>query len=118
MAIILIPLIGAIAAGCTAVIKPSEHAPACAKVLADLFSKYLDSNAYAIINGAVAETTQLLELKWDYLFYTGSTNVGKIVAAAAAKHVTPHTLELGGKCPVYIDNKTDINLAAKRILWG
>lgn len=114
----MVPLVGAIAAGCTAVIKPSEHAPASAKVLTELFPKYLDPNSYALINGAVKETSLLLDLKWDHIFYTGSLQVGKIVAAAAAKSVTPYTLELGGKCPVYIDEKTDINLAAKRILWG
>jgi aldehyde dehydrogenase (NAD+) len=113
-AIILIPLIGAV----VAVIGSSEHAPACVKALVDLFPKYLDSNAYAIINGAVKETTQLLDLRWDYIFYTGSTDVGKIVAAVATKHVMPHTLELGGKCPVYIDDKTGTNLAAKSILFG
>jgi aldehyde dehydrogenase (NAD+) len=115
----MLPLIGAIAAGCTCIVKPSEFNPACAQLLADLFPKYLDSKAYRIVNGATAETTALLELKWDHIFFTGSGRVGRIVAAAAAKNVTPITLELGSKSPVFIDaGNTDIELAAKRILWG
>lgn len=114
----LAPLVGAIAAGCVAVIKPSEHAPAVAKALADLFPKYLDPNAYTVLVGAIAETTHILELRWDYIFFTGGEGVGKIIAAAAAKHVTPHTLELGGQNPAVIDDDVDLALAAKRILWG
>ena len=109
---------GAIAAGCTAVIKPSELCPTVSNALADLFPKYLDSNAYAIVNGAVEETTKLLELRWEHIFYTGSNRVGRVVAAAAAKHVTPLTLELGGKCPVVIAPDANIELSAKRILYG
>ncbi|ETW75178.1 hypothetical protein HETIRDRAFT_330758 [Heterobasidion irregulare TC 32-1] len=112
------PLVGAIAAGCTAVIKPSELCPTVSNALADLFPKYLDSNAYAIVNGAVEETTKLLELRWEHIFYTGSNRVGRVVAAAAAKHVTPLTLELGGKCPVVIAPDANIELSAKRILYG
>ncbi|KAJ7638413.1 Aldehyde/histidinol dehydrogenase [Roridomyces roridus] len=116
---IMLPLIGAIAAGCPCIVKPSEFAPACAQKLAELFPKYMDSSAYRIVNGAVTETTALLELKWDHIFFTGGGPVGRIVAAAAAKNVTPLTLELGSKSPVFIDaGKTDIELAVKRILWG
>jgi hypothetical protein len=115
----MLPFIGAIAAGCTVIIKPSEFNPTCAQLLADLFPKYLDSSVYRIVNGAVAETTVLLELKWNHIFFTGSGHVGRIVAAAAAKNVTPITLELGSKSPVFIDAaNTDVDLAAKRILWG
>ncbi|KAJ6598007.1 Aldehyde/histidinol dehydrogenase [Mycena sp. CBHHK59/15] len=115
----MLPLIGAIAAGCTCIVKPSELNPACAQLLAELFPKYLDAAVYRIINGAASETTSLLELKWHHIFFTGSGRVGRIVAAAAVKNVTPLTLELGSKSPVFIDaNNTDINLAAKRILWG
>ncbi|KAJ6544108.1 Aldehyde/histidinol dehydrogenase [Mycena capillaripes] len=115
----MLPLIGAIAAGCTCIVKPSEFNPACAQLLADLFPKYLDSSAYRIVSGAATETTALLELKWDHIFFTGSGHIGRIVAAAAAKNVTPLTLELGSKSPVFIDaGNTDIELAAKRILWG
>ncbi|KAJ7889922.1 Aldehyde/histidinol dehydrogenase [Mycena olivaceomarginata] len=115
----MLPLIGAIAAGCTAIVKPSEFNPACAQLLADLFPKYLDASAYRIVNGAVPETTALLDLKWDHIFFTGSGRIGRVVAAAAAKNVTPVSLELGGKSPVFIDaDNTDVELAAKRILWG
>ncbi|KAI4524946.1 aldehyde dehydrogenase [Schizophyllum commune Loenen D] len=113
------PLVGAIAAGCPAILKPSEHTPSVAALLAELVPKYLDSEAYAVVNGAVAETARLLELKFDHIFFTGSTNVGRIVAAAAAKQLTPTTLELGGKSPVFVDaENTDIEIAAKRVLWG
>ncbi|TFK50665.1 aldehyde dehydrogenase [Heliocybe sulcata] len=112
------PLIGAISAGCPAVIKPSEVAPAYAALIAELIPKYLDPTAYAVVNGGVAETTKLLELQWDHIFYTGNGRVGRIVASAAAKHLTPVTLELGGKSPVIIDAECDIDIAAKRLLNG
>ncbi|KAJ6466021.1 Aldehyde/histidinol dehydrogenase [Mycena vitilis] len=115
----MLPLIGAIAAGCTCIVKPSEFVPSCAQLLADLFPKYLDSSAYRIVNGSVPETTALLELKWNHIFFTGSRPVGQIIAAAAVKNVTPLTLELGSKSPVFIDGgHTDMEIAAKRILWG
>lgn len=71
-----------------------------------------------MVSGGVEETTELLKLKFDYIFYTGSTRVGQIVHAAANQHLTPCTLELGGKSPVYIDQTVDIPLATKRIMWG
>ncbi|KAF8582940.1 aldehyde dehydrogenase [Ramaria rubella] len=112
-------LIGAIAAGCTVVYKPSELSPHAAAALTELFPKYLDPKAYTIVNGAASETSHLLSFKWNHIFFTGSRRVGQIVAEAAAKHITPVTLELGGKCPVYIDaENTALDLAAKRILWG
>lgn len=117
--IALNPFIGAIAAGCTAVLKPSEYTPAVSSLLTELFAKYLDPDAFAVINGAEAETTRLLELRWDHIFFTGSTHVGRIVAAAAAKQLTPVTLELGGKSPVFVDaGHVDLEIAAKRLLWG
>ncbi|KZT25852.1 aldehyde dehydrogenase [Neolentinus lepideus HHB14362 ss-1] len=115
----LCPLVGAIAAGCAVILKPSELAPATAQIFADLIPKYLDPNAYAVVNGAVAETSALLNLKWNHIMYTGGIRVGRIIAAAAAKNVTPVTLELGGKSPVFVDvDNTDIEIAAKRILFG
>ncbi|EGN94583.1 hypothetical protein SERLA73DRAFT_188558 [Serpula lacrymans var. lacrymans S7.3] len=115
----ILPLAGAIAAGCTCVIKPSEHSPNVSQLMADLVARYLDPNAYAVILGAIPETTHILSLKWDHIFYTGSTSVGRVVAAAAAKNITPVTLELGGKSPVVVDgDNTDLEIAAKRILWG
>ncbi|TCD62396.1 hypothetical protein EIP91_006950 [Steccherinum ochraceum] len=113
------PLIGAIAAGCSAGIKPSEHTPTCASLMAQLVPKYLDPEAYIVVNGAVEETNALLTHRWDHIFFTGSGKVGKIIATAAAQLLTPVTLELGGKSPVIVaEDCTDVDLAAKRILWG
>ncbi|KAJ6590364.1 aldehyde dehydrogenase [Mycena sp. CBHHK59/15] len=112
------PLLGAIGAGCCAVVKPSEVAPHYAELLAELVPKYLDPNAYRVVLGAVPETTKLLELQWDHIFYTGNGRIARIISAAAAKHLTPLTLELGGKSPVIVDPTCDITLAAKRTLWG
>ena len=90
-----------------------------ASLLADLLPKYLDTDAYAVVNGAVPETERLLSLKWDHIFFTGSSRTGRIVATIAAKQLTPVTLELGGKSPVFIDSNTaDVEVAARRVLWG
>ncbi|KAL0956316.1 hypothetical protein HGRIS_002469 [Hohenbuehelia grisea] len=118
MILTLQPLIGAIAAGCCAIIKPSEFSPAYSTLLAELLPKYLDTSAYRVVLGGIPETTRVLELQWDHIFYTGNGRVGRIVAAAAAKHLTPLTLELGGKSPIIIDANYDMDLAAKRLLWG
>ena len=94
--LLLVPLLGAIAGGNSAIIKPSEQTPAVATMMARLFPQYLDSTCYRVVNGAKEETTALLEQKFDHIFYTGSCAVGKVIASAAAKHLTPTTLELGG----------------------
>ncbi|CUA76831.1 hypothetical protein RSOLAG22IIIB_02307 [Rhizoctonia solani] len=118
------PLTGAIASGCCAVIKPSELTPAYANLLAELLPQYLDSSCYRVVNGSIPETTALLELKWDHIFYTGSATVAKIIATAAAKHLTPCSLELGGKCAAFIDPNVPADddeyvlRAARRIMWG
>ncbi|KAG5868847.1 hypothetical protein JTB14_031152 [Gonioctena quinquepunctata] len=112
------PLVGAIAAGNTIILKPSEISPATAKVLANVLTKYLDPQCFQVVLGGINETTELLKEKFDYIFFTGSTTVGKIIHKAAAEHLTPTTLELGGKSPVYIDESADIEKAARRILWG
>ena len=112
------PMVGAIAAGCPVVLKPSEANPNASALIAELVPKYLDPNAYAVVNGGPEETTALLDFRWDHIFFTGGTRVGQIVATAAAKHITPVTLELGGKSPVIIDSDCDIDLAAKRVLFG
>uniref|UniRef100_A0A8D0RMX5 Aldehyde dehydrogenase n=1 Tax=Sus scrofa TaxID=9823 RepID=A0A8D0RMX5_PIG len=112
------PLIGAIAAGNAVIIKPSEISENTAKILAKLLPQYLDQDLYAVINGGVEETTKLLEQRFDHILYTGSTAVGKIVMEAAAKHLTPVTLELGGKSPCYIDPDCDLDVACRRIAWG
>lgn len=93
----LLPVASAIAAGNCVIIKPSEIAPASAKLMEKLIPKYLDKQCYPVINGGVSETTELLKNRFDYIFFTGSPAVGKIVHAAAAKYLTPVTLELGGK---------------------
>lgn len=110
--------VGAIAAGNCVVLKPSEKAEATAELIAKLLPNYLSSDCYQVLCGGIPETTLILKQKFDYIFYTGSTEVGKIIYEAAHKHLTPVTLELGGKSPVYIDNTADIEIAAKRILWG
>ncbi|XP_050298743.1 aldehyde dehydrogenase, dimeric NADP-preferring-like [Anthonomus grandis grandis] len=117
-ALTLSPLVGAIAAGNCAVIKPSEITPMSAKFLEDELPKFIDSSCYFIYNGGVPETTALLENRFDYIFYTGNSAVGRIIYLAAAKHLTPVTLELGGKSPVYLDDSADVEIAANRILWG
>lgn len=114
----LSPLIGAIAAGNAAIVKPSEIAPATSAALALLVPEYLDRRAIAIVEGGVPETTALLAERFDHIFYTGNGRVGRIVARAAAEHLTPITLELGGKSPVYIDDSVNLAEAAKRIAWG
>lgn len=118
IALTLTPLIGAIAAGNTAILKPSEIAPKSAAVLENLFSKYMDPNCYQIFTGGVSETTDLLNQRFDYIFYTGGCQVGKIIHQAANKYLTPTTLELGGKSPVYIDKTADLAMAAARIMFG
>lgn len=112
------PMIGAIAAGNCVVLKPSEVAPASSALLARIIPKYLDSSAIRVVEGAVPETTALLDQAWDHIFYTGSPRVGKVVLAAAAKHLTPTTLELGGKSPCIVDSTPDLDVVAKRITWG
>ncbi|EJF59174.1 aldehyde dehydrogenase [Dichomitus squalens] len=116
--LLLTPLISAIAAGSAAVLKPSEQTPAFSTLIAELVPKYLDPELYHVINGGVPETTKILELQWDHILYTGNGRVGRIIALAAAKHLTPVTLELGGKNPVVIDPRVDVKLAARRLLWG
>lgn len=114
----LCPLSGAIAAGNCVVVKPSEISPASSNLMATLIPKYLDNECYQVIEGGVQETTELLKERFDYIFFTGSTSIGKIVHAAANKHLTPVTLELGGKSPAYLDNTANIEIATRRLLWG
>lgn len=116
--LLLNPMAIALAAGNCVVAKPSELAPACSAVLARLIPKYLDDSAVVVVEGAVPETTALLEQRFDHIFFTGSTNVGKVVMAAAAKHLTPVVLELGGKSPTVVAADADLDVAARRIVWG
>jgi len=116
--LVLVPLIGAIAAGNCAVLKPSEVAPNVSALIAKWIPKYLDRKAVQVVEGSVPETTELLQEKWDHIFYTGNGTVGRIVMAAAARHLTPVTLELGGKSPCIVDESADLNMAAQRIVFG
>lgn len=112
------PLIGAIAAGNTAVLKPSEATPATQSLLQDLFAKTFPSEYIACVGGAIDESQALLNEKFDFIFFTGSPRVGQIVMEKAAKHLTPVCLELGGKSPCIVDSKIDVMVAARRIVWG
>lgn len=116
--LILAPLVAVIAAGNCAIVKPSELAPAVSKLLATLIPQYLDTQAVSVVEGAVEETTALLSLPFDHIMYTGNGQVARIVMAAAAKHLTPVTLELGGKSPVYVDSSADLTITAQRLAWG
>jgi len=116
--LVLAGLAAAISAGNCAVLKPSELAPATSDIIARLVPEYLDSKCIKVVEGAVPETTALLELAWDHILYTGGGNVGRIVMAAAAKHLTPVTLELGGKSPCVVMPDADLPTTARRIAWG
>ena len=116
--IALIPAISAIAAGNTVVIKPSEIPNNTSKVLAQLINTNFDENHLTVIEGDVATTTELLQQKWDKIFFTGSTPVGKIIYKAAAENLTPVTLELGGKSPTFVLADCNIKITAKRIVWA
>ncbi|KAL2342886.1 hypothetical protein Fmac_004171 [Flemingia macrophylla] len=112
------PVIGAISAGNAVVLKPSEIAPAVSSLLVNLIEQYLDNSAVRVVEGAIPETTALLEQKWDKILYTGSARVGRIVMAAAAKHLTPVILELGGKCPAVVESDVNLQVTARRIIAG
>jgi len=112
------PLIGAIAAGNCAVLKPSEISANTSALIADLCRRYLDQDCLRVVEGGVPETTDLLEQRWDHIFYTGNGVVGRIVMTAAAKHLTPVTLELGGKSPAIVGRSADLDAATRRIAWG
>lgn len=132
----LAPVAGAIGAGNTILLKPSELSSAVSQLTAELMPKYLDPDVCRVVNGAIPETTKLLELQWDHstsnfshrfnivltpsplVLYTGGGAVGKIVSHAAANHLTPVTLELGGKSPAVIDASCDLALTSRRLLWG
>jgi aldehyde dehydrogenase (NAD+) len=118
MSMVMAPLVGAVAAGNCAVLKPSEVTVHTSRALATILPRYLDQDAFAVVEGGIPETTELLEQRWDHILYTGNERVGGIVMTAAAKHLTPVTLELGGKSPCLIDRSADLEVAASRIAWG
>ncbi len=115
---LVLPLAFAIAAGNTAAVKPSELAPATSALLAELLPSYLDPRAVVVAEGGPAVADALLQQRWDHIFFTGSGRVGRLVMAAAARHLTPVTLELGGKNPAIVDHSADIEVAARRLVWG
>lgn len=112
------PVIPAIAAGNTVVLKPSEIPSQTSKVMAQLINENFNPEHFTVVEGGVNETTELLNYAWDKIFFTGSTTVGKIVYKAAAEHLTPVTLELGGKSPAIITESTDLKVAVKRLVWA
>jgi aldehyde dehydrogenase (NAD+) len=112
------PLIGAISAGNTIIIKPSELSSATSAVINKLVSETFDPRYMKVIEGGAAETTELIKERFDYILFTGGTEIGRIIYQAAAKHLTPVTLELGGKSPCIVDADTDLDVTVKRIAWG
>jgi len=118
LSMVMAPLVGAIAAGNCAVMKPSEITVHTSAALASILPRYLDGDAFAVVEGGVPETTELLEQRFDHILYTGNERVARVVMTAAAKHLTPVTLELGGKSPCLIDKSADLEVAASRIAWG
>lgn len=112
------PLIGAVAAGNTVVLKPAEHAPQTAIVIENIIQDVFPQEWVAAVQGGPETAESLLQLRWDYIFFTGGVRVGKLVAKAAAEYLTPTTLELGGKNPCIVDHTANIKVSARRIAWG
>ena len=118
LSMVLAPLVGALAAGNAAIVKPSEISRHTSAALARILPQYMDPEAVAVVEGGVAETTDLLAQRFDHILYTGNERVARIVMAAAAKHLTPVTLELGGKSPCLVAGDANLDVAAARIVWG
>ncbi|MBO0323209.1 aldehyde dehydrogenase [Muricauda sp. CAU 1633] len=114
----LAPLVGALAAGNTAVLKPSELSPHTSRIISEIIQKVFSPEYVSVVEGGVEDSQALLAEKWEYIFFTGSTQVGKIIYKSAAEQLTPVTLELGGKNPCIVDDTASLKLAAKRIVWG
>ena len=116
--LLLAPLVGAISAGCTAVLKPSPYTPATSKVLEEMILQTFPSKFVSLVQGDRTVNTALLEQRWDMIFFTGSPALGRTVMSAAARNLTPVVLELGGKSPCIIDKTANIEIASRRIAWG
>jgi aldehyde dehydrogenase (NAD+) len=114
----LMPLVSAISAGCTAMVKPSELTPHCSAIMREILEDVFNEDEVAIFEGEVEVSTALLDLPFDHIFFTGSPAVGKIIMGAAAKHLTSVTLELGGKSPTIVDESADLKKAATSVMWG
>lgn len=116
--LLISPLVGALAAGNVAILKPSEIASETSRAVSELIPKYFEESIVSVVEGAVEETTSLLGLPFNHIFYTGNGHVGRIVMEKASRHLTPVTLELGGKSPCLIWGDNDLSLVAKRLVWG
>lgn len=116
--LVIAPLVGAIAAGNCAILKPSEVAAHTSHLLANIISQYFPPDFMTVVEGGIETNQQLLQERFDYIFFTGNSEVGKVVMTAAAKHLTPITLELGGKSPCIVDADIHLDYTAKRIVWG
>ncbi|MCT2196891.1 aldehyde dehydrogenase [Paenibacillus sp. p3-SID1389] len=116
--LVIDPLIGAISAGNAAIVKPSEYTPHVSRVIAEMLGEYFEPDYIRVIEGGPEATSALIHAPLDFIFFTGSIRVGKIVMAAAAEHLVPVILELGGKSPCIVDQEADLDLAAQRIVWG
>lgn len=116
--LLLNPLVGAISAGCTAILKPSPYVPNVSRVIEEMITSLFDKNYIAVVQGNRDVNSALLEERFDIIFFTGSPSLGRKVMAAAAKNLTPVVLELGGKSPCIVDKDADIEIAARRIAWG
>ena len=116
--LVMEPLIGAIIGGNTAIVKPSESAPHTAAIVKKILQETFEEKYICIVEGEVEETNALIHASFDYIFFTGSVAVGKIIARACAERLIPYTLELGGKSPVIVDQTANIDVAVKRIVWG
>lgn len=116
--LLILPMVGAIAAGNCVILKPSEVSTATDSLIAELVPKYLHQDCFAVISGGAEETKALLKNRFDHIFYTGSQNVARSILQAAAVHLTPVTLELGGKCPCFIYGRVNILYAARRLVWA
>ena len=112
------PLVGAIAAGNTVILKPSELSPKTAEIMEEMINENFHVGLMRVVNGGVEIAQSLLSFRFDYIFFTGGPRVGKLVMKAAAEHLTPVTLELGGKSPAIVDESADLEIAARRIVWG
>lgn len=116
--LLLNPLVGAISAGCTAMLKPSPHTPHVAEVLERMVAEIFDEEYITVVQGGREVNTHLFAMRWDVIFFTGSPALGRVVMRAAAEHLTPVILELGGKSPCIVDRGADLRIAARRIAWG
>lgn len=112
------PVVAAITAGCTVILKPSELPSNTSRAMAKIVNENFNENYFTVVEGGIPETTSILEQKFDKIFFTGSSKVGKIVYQAAAKHLTPVTLELGGKSPAFVTESCHIKMTAKRLVWA